>query len=488
MLKKTVVSYQTPKEIVKEMDKYIIGQEEAKKVVAIAFVNRARRMRITDDSLRSEILPKNVLLSGPTGVGKTEIARRVADITGSPFFKVEMTKFTEVGYAGKDVESIIRDLVSVTVKREKDKLAKEHEMTAKRAAIKYVLQAIKDFRDGKKHKKEDKKMSNAGTDVVLVEDFTTNLTLNVGKHYDHQFLAEEIDEDKLANGDYDHFDIVIAMPKSVNKGLVGEDGEGDLFGNMSNGITAMISVIPLFGIKASKDENQVVKKMKVREALEAMADYYMAEFIDKHLVIADVLKKIEQQGVVFLDEIDKLISNKQSQSRGEVSREGVQRDLLPIIEGTIVPTKYGSVRTDHILFIAAGAFHDNKISDLMPELQGRFPVHVTLKSLTVKDFERILTDLKYNLPDKQKHLLKVYGIDVSFTKDGIRAIAEIAERMNSEIENTGARRLFSVIEKVMEEISFSGKHGSKFIIDSKYVNARTVDDFDKKIDTRKYMI
>ena len=221
----------------------------------------------------------------------------------------------------------------------------------------------------------------------------------------------------------------------------------------------MISVIPLFGIKASKDENQVVKKMKVREALEAMADYYMAEFIDKHLVIADVLKKIEQQGVVFLDEIDKLISNKQSQSRGEVSREGVQRDLLPIIEGTIVPTKYGSVRTDHILFIAAGAFHDNKISDLMPELQGRFPVHVTLKSLTVKDFERILTDLKYNLPDQQKHLLKVDGIDVSFTKDGIRAIAEIAERMNSEIENTGARRLFSVIEKGMEEISFSGKHG-----------------------------
>ena len=488
MLKKAIISHQTPKEIVGEMNKYIIGQDEAKKAVAIAFVNRGRRMMIADEALRAEISPKNVLLSGPTGVGKTEIARRVADITDSPFLKVEMTKFTEVGYAGKDVESIIRDLVALTIKREKDKIAKENEIVAKKSAIKYVAQAI---RDAKKAKKTDKNITkeikNAEVDDEVEYDEEELINPKIHNKTQCIFPYDEVDEDKLANGEYDNINITITVPRNLSKkdefsGI--EDGaSGGLGGTMT-----MISIIPLFGVRSEKGVDKVVKSMKVREALELMADYYINEFIDKNLIIADVIRKIEQKGVIFLDEIDKLISNKESQTRGEVSREGVQRDLLPIIEGTMVQTKYGSIRTDHILFIAAGAFHDNKISDLMPELQGRFPVSVELKSLTVKDFEHILMDLKYNLPEQQQKLLKVDGIDVKFEKDGIRAIAEIAQRMNSELENTGARRLFSVMEKVIEEVSFSGKNGTKLTINRKYVENATKDGFDKKIDTRKYMI
>ena len=228
--------------------------------------------------------------------------------------------------------------------------------------------------------------------------------------------------------------------------------------------------------------------MKVREALELISDNYVMNTIDKQLVIADVLKKIEQKGVVFLDEIDKLISNKDSQSKGEVSREGVQRDLLPIVEGTMIQTKYGSIRTDHILFVAAGAFHDNKVSDLMPELQGRFPVQVKLKLLTVEEFEHILTDIKYNLLEQQKAILKVDGIDVVFEPDGIKAIAELSYQMNNELENIGARRLYSVMEKVMEEASYSAKSGSEFIINKKYVEKATQEDDDKKVNVRKYLI
>ena len=446
MLKKVKYSHQTPKEIASKMDEYIIGQDDAKKAVAIAFVNRGRRMMIEDESLQAEISPKNVLLSGPTGVGKTEIARRVADITDSPFLKVEMTKFTEVGYAGKDVETIIRDLVDLTIKRERNKMIKEREDIAKKSAIKYVAQAMKD----------------AGKDVDL---------------------------DKLAHGDYDNDEVKIALPATARKH---NDEKGASFGGVEDGLvgaTMAISIVPLFDLGLPKSKkDKVVKTVKVREALESMAEYEVEEFVDKNLVIADVLKKIEQKGVVFLDEIDKLISNKNSQSRGEVSREGVQRDLLPLIEGTVVQTKYGSVKTDHILFIAAGAFHDNKTSDLMPELQGRFPVEIELKSLSVKDFEKILTDLKYNLPDQQKSLLKVDGIDIEFKKDGIKAIATIAHRLNNELENTGARRLHSVIEKVLEEASFSGNKGTKIVVDKAYVEKMTKDEFDKKVDVNKYII
>ena len=442
MLKKISISHQTPKEISDKMDEYIIGQDEAKKAVSIAFVNRGRRMMIKDEKLRGEISPKNVLLSGPTGVGKTEIARRVADITDSPFIKVEMTKFTEVGYAGKDVESIIRDLVEITLKREKDKIAKEREIISKKNAVKYVFNAMK--------------MS--------------------GK--------TDIDENKLANGEHDNEDIKIELPEQIhNSGSNFND-----FGGGFGGGTAMISIIPLFDFGGRSKKDKILKNVKVREALEIVAEHEISEYLDKHLVIADVLKKIEQKGVIFLDEIDKLISNKESQSRGEVSREGVQRDLLPIIEGTMVQTRYGTVKTDHILFISAGAFHENKVNDLMPELQGRFPITVKLKSLSVKDFEHILTDLKYNLPEQQTQLLKVDGIDVKFEKSGIKAISEIAYRLNSELENTGARRLFSVMEKVVEEVSFSGKKGTKVIIDKDYVEKMTKDEFDKKVNIKKYVI
>ena len=445
MMKKAEVLHKTPKEIVKEMNNYIIGQDEAKKLVAIAFVNRGRRMMVEDEKLRSEITPKNVLLSGPTGVGKTEIARRVADITDSPFIKVEMTKFTEVGYAGKDVETIIRDLVEITIKREKNNLAKKYEDAAKANALKTVGDALR-----------------------------KNGFVN-------------LNEEKLANGEYDNQEIEIALPENPNKNQSNDpffDGAAPM-----GGTTAMISIIPLFDYSGSEKKNKKeLKKVKVREALETLVEAEVAKHVDKGLIIADILRKIEQKGVVFLDEIDKLISHKDAQSRGEVSREGVQRDLLPIIEGTMVQTKHGTVKTDHILFIAAGAFHDNKVSDLMPELQGRFPVQVELKSLTVDDFEHILTDLKYNLLEQQKTLLKVDGINVVFEPNGVRAIAELAHRMNSELENTGARRLFSVIEKVTEDVSYNGKSGSEVVIDKKYVEKATEDIFDKKVNVRKYLI
>lgn len=447
MMKQTKITLQTPKEIVSEMNKYIIGQAEAKKAVAIAFVNRGRRMMIDDEELRAEICPKNVMLSGPTGVGKTEIARRVADITDSPFIKVEMTKFTEVGYAGKDVESIIRDLVDLTIKRERDKIAKEQDMASKKFAIKYVAKAMVDFG------------------------------------------VENVDEKKLANGEYDNLEIQIELSDELSKKRSDNDSLLDFSGGFVGG-ASIISIVPLFELGTGKRDKQkkILKTMKVREALELISDNYVMNTIDKQLVIADVLKKIEQKGVVFLDEIDKLISNKDSQSKGEVSREGVQRDLLPIVEGTMIQTKYGSIRTDHILFVAAGAFHDNKVSDLMPELQGRFPVQVKLKLLTVEEFEHILTDIKYNLLEQQKAILKVDGIDVVFEPDGIKAIAELSYQMNNELENIGARRLYSVMEKVMEEASYSAKSGSEFIINKKYVEKATQEDDDKKVNVRKYLI
>ena len=495
MSKKDMVCHQMPKEIVKEMDKYIIGQYEAKKAVAIAFVSRGRRMLVDDEVLRSEMLPKNVLLSGPTGVGKTEIARRVADITDSPFLKVEMTKFTEVGYAGKDVESIIRDFVDLTIKRERGKMIKNYEVSAKKMAIKYVIQAIK----------KATKMKKAVDDRNILQTIVTNdeksknknisdsetFTEFEKKQSDNLFdsLNFDIDEDKFANGEYDDVDITIVMPDGVGSKKDSFIGLEDGFINGTSGAVAMISIIPLFSFnKGDKNVSEVARTMKVREALDIMTDYYIDKYLDKCLVVTDVIKKIEQKGVIFLDEIDKLISNKENKSRGDVSREGVQRDLLPIVEGTLVQTKYGSVRTDHILFIAAGAFYYNKISDLMPELQGRFPVSVELKSLTVKDFEHILTDLRYGLIEQQQKLLEVDGIDIKFKQDGIKAIAEISNRLNSELENIGARRLFSVIEKVVEEVSFSGKKGTKLIVDRKYVEKVTSDGFDKKIDARKYII
>ena len=481
MLTKIKASGLTPKDITQEMDKYIIGQDAAKKAVAIAFVNRDRRMRIKDEKLRSEIPPMNVLLFGATGVGKTEIARRVADISDSPFLKVEMTKFTEVGYAGRDVDSIIRDLVELTIKREKDKLSKEYSATAKEMAVKYVIQAIKDTKiKTNKNILQTLKTTDIQQDKLEKKNKSSDLAEELPN-------LNDISEKDLLKGKYDNLDIAIIVPESAGD-------KKDLFNNIDYGFpgaignATMISIIPLFSFKEGKSNNNMTKVMKVRDALEMMTNFYTEKFLNENLVISDILKKIEQKSVIFLDEIDKLTSNKENHSKGEVSREGVQRDLLPIIEGTTVQTKYGPIKTDHILFIAAGAFYYNKISDLMPELQGRFPVNVKLRSLTVEDFEHILTNLKYNLPEQQQNLLKVDGINIKFTKDGIRAIAEVANRINSEIENTGARRLYSVMEKVVEEISFNGKRGSKLTIDRKYVENAVQKEFDKKIDTKKYTI
>ncbi len=481
------IKIKTPKKIVEEMDKYIIGQKEAKKAVAIAFANRRRRMMIENEDLRSEILPKNVLLSGPTGVGKTEIARRVADITDSPFLKVEMTKFTEVGYAGKDVENIIRDLVDLTIKREHDKMIKNYEATAKKMAVKYVAQAIQSFmKMGGNNENILKTINSFDKEFKQMDEKNDSNRKRTGNKQLGNFLDFDVSEEKLENGEYDDIDITISIPNDAKKDVFGNFN----FGNSINDVNdvAMIGITLLNFKNENVFNKKTSKTVKVKDALKIMSNYYIDNYINKHLVVSDVIKKIEQNGVVFLDEIDKLISNKEYQSRGEVSREGVQRDLLAIVEGTIVQTKYGPIKTDHILFIAAGAFRYNKISDLMPELQGRFPVCVDLKPLTTKEFESVLTDLKYSLPEQQHDLLKVDGINISFTKNGLKAIAEITNRLNFELENTGARRLFSVIEKVVEEISFSAQRGDMFVIDRKYVEKMTSDGFGKKVDTRKYMI
>jgi ATP-dependent HslUV protease ATP-binding subunit HslU len=401
----------TPKKIVEELNKYIISQDEAKKNVAISLRNRYRRKQIADKKLQLEITPKNIILIGPTGVGKTEIARRLAKVTDSPFIKVEATKFTEVGYVGKDVESIIKDLVNLT------------------------------YQNMKKRKMEE-----------LREEYLPVIYNKIAKKLKPYELLEEekakIVED-IKKGIYDETEIEIEKKPKFDIPVIEINASSP-----DEGLKNLFDSISPFGKKDSK------KRLKVKNAIEYLLKEIIEENIDTEEFIPEVLKKVEEDGIVFIDEIDK-IAERESFSRGEVSRQGVQRDILPIVEGTTVITKFGPVKTDHILFIAAGAFSQSSPSDLMPELQGRFPVKVELKSLTKKDFIEILTKVDNNLLKQYKELLKIDGVELEFTKTAIEAIAEISIDLNTKIENIGARRLHTVLETVLKDIMFEAPFETK---------------------------
>lgn len=434
-----------PKKIVEELDKYIISQEEAKKNVAISLRNRYRRKSIKDENLRKEITPKNIILMGSTGVGKTEIARRLAKITDSPFLKVEATKYTEVGYVGKDVESIIKDLVAVTITKLKNKkvesLRKEYYMTA-----------VEDVA---------KKINNLDT---LNDEFKNELI------------------NHILEGKYDDTIVEVEKPRMSNVGspiveVVGAGDEREIGSVLEN-------------IMSSFDPTKKSKKLKmnVKDAIEYMLNKEINDNIDMDEIIPEALKMAEDDGIIFIDEIDK-IAERENSGRGEVSRQGVQRDILPIVEGTTVMTNYGAVKTDHILFIAAGAFSDSDFSDLMPELQGRFPIVVEMKDLTKDDFIKILTDVEFNILEQYKTLLKADNVEICFSKGAIEKIAETAMKLNDNIENIGARRLSAIVELVLREVMYEAPYEEpkKISIDKKYVEKVFKDQFeDENLD--KYIL
>lgn len=417
----------TPRQIVEELNRYIVGQHDAKKAVAIALRNRYRR-KMVESSLRDEIVPKNILMIGPTGVGKTEIARRLAKLAHAPFIKVEATKFTEVGYVGRDVDSIVRDLIDVAIKQVTTAMKKEVLQKAKENARNKIAKAIAE---------------------------------ESGKDEDQEKIKKMLDD-----GELDDQEVEIELSDNNNNNFSGNiDVPGAQIG------IGMINIGEMIG-KAVGIEKVKLSRMKVDEAMKTLVEEESAKMIDEDKAIKIALKSVEDDGIVFIDEIDKICNKASSFKNGEVSREGVQRDLLPLVEGTSVSTRYGLIKTDHILFIASGAFHIAKPSDLLPELQGRFPIRVQLKSLTEDDFVKILLEPEASLIKQYVALLGVEGIKLEFTQDGIRSIASFACQINSEIENIGARRLHTMLEKILEEISFTAcevKKDSKFVIDSSYV-------------------
>ncbi|MBO5714120.1 MAG: ATP-dependent protease ATPase subunit HslU, partial [Clostridia bacterium] len=416
----------SPKQIVGELDKYIIGQHEAKKAVAIALRNRYRRSRLTDAE-REEITPKNIIMKGPTGVGKTEIARRLAKLVGAPFIKVEATKYTEVGYVGRDVESMIRDLVECSVR-----LVKEE-----------------------RFKKVTEK-AGATVDAKLVKILATVRRIEKGETPDDIFEKNILEG--LQKGYYDNETIEIELvdnPKPME--LVPGGAE--------------ISIGSIFGDMMPKKKKK--RKLTVKEARRLLLDEEADKLIDNDSVNEEAIRRAEQEGIIFIDEIDKIAHKASNSSGQDVSREGVQRDILPIVEGSTVMTKYGAIKTDYILFIAAGAFHVSKVSDLIPELQGRFPILVELKSLTKQDFIEILTTPRNAITVQYATLLGVDGIELSFTESAIEQIASIAEDMNASSEDIGARRLHTVVENLLEDVSFNADGtGRQVVVDKEFVIAK----------------
>jgi len=445
------MSIMTPREITSELDKHIVGQHEAKRAVAIALRNRWRRMKL-DEQLRSEITPKNILMIGPTGVGKTEIARRLAKLAHAPFIKVEATKFTEVGYVGRDVESIIRDLVDVAVKMIRETEMQKVQYLAEDRAEERIL------------------------DVLLPQARTGEGT----EVDDSQSSARQVFRKKLRQGELDDKEIEIKIAESpAGVEIMAPPGLEDMTSQLKSMFSNMNS-----GRKTSR-------RMTVKAALKAARDEEAAKLINEDEIKNQAVEVTEQTGIVFIDEIDK-VTNRDDVGGAGVSREGVQRDLLPLIEGSTVTTKYGSVRTDHILFIASGAFHLSKPSDLIPELQGRLPIRVELEALTAKDFERILEEPDASLKEQYQALLGTEGLSVSFSKDGIAKIAETAWQVNERTENIGARRLHTVMERLLEELSFSAADLAvgdtrEVIIDAAYVE-KQLDELARDEDLSRYIL
>ena len=427
----------TPQEIVHELDKHIVGQDQAKRAVAIALRNRWRRQQVAEP-LRQEIPPKNILMIGPTGVGKTEIARRLARLAEAPFIKVEATKFTEVGYVGKDVDSIVRDLVETSIKQ-----TREHETRKVR------------------HRAED-----------LAEERILDTLLPAAREIAAQSEQQERDSatrqkfrKRLREGELDDKEIEIEVAAAQTQmEILAPPGMEDL----TSQIQGMFQNL---GTARRKS-----RKLKIRDAMKLLTEEEAAKLVNDDELKLKALSNVEQNGIVFIDEIDK-ITSRQETGGAEVSRHGVQRDLLPLVEGTTVNTKYGMIKTDHILFIGSGAFHLSKPSDLIPELQGRFPIRVELESLSVEDFERILTSTDACLTRQYQALLETEEVRLDFRPDGIRRMAEIAWQVNEKTENIGARRLYTVIERLLEEVSFDAhnEQGSVIVIDAGYVDARLKD-------------
>jgi ATP-dependent HslUV protease ATP-binding subunit HslU len=432
----------TPKQIVEELNRYIVGQNEAKKSVAIALRNRFRRKAV-ESPLREEIMPKNILMIGPTGVGKTEVARRLAKLAGAPFIKVEATKFTEVGYVGRDVDSIIRDLIEVAIKQGKTEMKKEIFEKAQKHAKKKILKIL----IGENALDETK------------EKFTQ--MLDNGELNDKEIEIDILDNSNSYSSNFD----------------------------FPGGQVGMINIGEMIG-KAMGSQKTKKAHFTIEEALKVLIEEESNKMIDEDKIIKKSLKSVENDGIVFIDEIDKICARGNIKG-GDVSREGVQRDLLPLVEGTAISTKYGIIKTDHILFIASGAFHIAKPADLLPELQGRFPIRVQLKPLSEDDLHRILTEPESSLIKQYCALIAVENINLKFSDDGIKEIAKIAFRVNGEVENIGARRLHTLMEKILEDISFNAsemKAKSEIVIDAKYVTDHLGDLISSKNDLMKFVL
>ncbi len=432
----------TPREIVSELDRFIIGQNDAKRAVAVALRNRWRRKQLGDD-LRDEVYPKNILMIGPTGVGKTEISRRLAKLARAPFLKVEATKFTEVGYVGRDVEQIIRDLVDSAIVMTREHMREDVKASAHKAAEERVINAIagEDAREGTRDMFR-KKLKSGELDDTMIE---------------------------LEIADTSSPFPTMDIPGQPGGGGMGMMNLGDLFGKAMGG-------------------RKTKKRLKVSESYEILIGEEADKLLDDETVNRAAIEAVEQNGIVFLDEIDKVCAR--SDARGaDVSREGVQRDLLPLIEGTTVSTKHGPVKTDHILFIASGAFHVAKPSDLLPELQGRLPIRVELRALTEGDFVRILTETDNALTLQYTALMGTEEVEVSFTEDGIKALAKIAADVNQAVENIGARRLYTVMERVFEELSFTApdRSGEKIVVDADFVETN-LGELSRSTDLSRYVL
>ena len=436
----SLVSSLSPREIVSELDRYVVGQNKAKKAVAIALRNRWRRQALKGE-MKNEILPKNILMMGPTGVGKTEISRRLSKLAEAPFVKVEATRFAEVGYVGRDVEQIIRDLLEIAIAMEKVKKRKEVFAKAQKLAEEKVLDAI------------------VGNKASLA--------------------TRESFRKRLREGDLDDNEIEIAVNDS------GSQASFEIPG-MPGANIGMINIGEMIGKTVGNKQKK--KKMSVKESHEILINDESDKLIEEDKIIGSAKNSTENNGIVFLDEIDK-ISGRTDRVGGDVSREGVQRDLLPLIEGTTVSTKYGPIKTDHILFIASGAFQLAKPSDLLPELQGRLPIRVELEALTSDDFKRILKEPDYSLIKQYVALLKTENVDLEFSEDGIDAIANMASEVNATVENIGARRLHTIIERILDDISFTAtdRAGEKIVINSEYVK-QNLDQLVKDTDLSKFIL